>query len=243
VEKFSIRYFYRCFVFALGAFSASLTLELIVEEFEVAHMSQLTLIINLLVLFVPCKYWYSVRIFQHYAYLPFQFRLSQWNNTISDKQKSITLDFLKEKSVGNHLLIFGGHHCGKTSLGIGIANELAIKFKKIIYTSAIKLSCFIVNNKETSPLDLLWSWREADLLIVDDINPGKPILDEIFTPSQFLSYINSKKEYAVKNRELIAQKNMIWILGNQNTQLEKRWCSMLKNIGVTSDKIKIIKLC
>lgn len=229
--------------FTLGAFSASLSLELIIKTFEVTLVSKWGVLLTLAILFLPCKYWYSVRVFQQYAYLPFQFRLSQWSNTINKTGKIEILNFLNQNSVGNHLLIFGGHNCGKTSLGVGIANELAIKFKKTTYTSIIKLSCFIVDEKEASPLDLIWSWREADLLIVDDINPGKPIEDEIFTPVQFLAYIDSKAENSIKNRALIANKNMVWILGYQNETLECSWGSMLTSIGVQKEKIKSITLC
>ncbi len=231
--------------FALGAFAASCSLEMVLEGYSVASYSKYSFWAVFIILMYPCKYWYSVRIFQQYAYLPFQLRLSEWRNTVNDIDKAVVVDFLNKNSKGNHLLLFGAQKCGKTSLGVGIANELAIRLKKINYTSAFKLGSLIVENNSHLSLDSLWFWRDADVLIVDDINPGFPIEGEIISAKQFLRYVESKVEVTSDIKTLFAEKNIIWIMGNPlfGESKENEWESMLKKLDVASDKIKSVILC
>ncbi|WP_146092212.1 hypothetical protein [Polaribacter filamentus] len=65
-------------------------------------------------------------MYQLYARFPFQFGLRQWDFTINSSDKLKVENFLQGKGNDNHLLIFGFLGAVKTSLGIGILNELSM---------------------------------------------------------------------------------------------------------------------
>jgi len=223
-----------CF-FWLGAFSFSLLVD----------CKLLTLSIELLLIAIviyPSKYWFLTKMYQFYARYPFQFRLSQWFFKIRDQDKKKVLNFMNNKTGGNHLVVFGPRKSGKTSLSVGIVNELSIKQNTCLYTSAIKLyPSFFEEDSISDDPHLIWSWRDATYLVIDDINSGGYI-EDLVSPEKFLSFIDRHSE---RNRNLIKNKNIIWVLGNENTQeflLQNSWVSMLKTIGVHPEKITSINL-
>lgn len=228
--------------FALGAFSASLTLELLIKGSSYSLVSKIGFFTVFAFLILPSSYWYKVRIFQQYAYLPFQFRLSQWSNNMSDDDKNVVNDFINKESSGAHLLVFGGFKCGKTSLGVGIANELAIRLRKASFMSATKLCASISNASFDTSLHYLWSWKDSDILIIDDVNPGNPIMEEFISADDFLNFI--RKSYESSSiKEVFKTKNVVWILGSKTEALQCGWNTMLNNIGVDPSKINEINLC
>jgi len=223
-----------CF-FWLGAFSFSLLVD----------YRPLTLSIELLLIAITIyssKYWFLTKMYQFYACYPFQFRLSQWAFQITDNDKERVANFMNSESNSNHLFIFGPQKSGKTSLGIGIVNELSIQHQTCLYTSATKLfSSFYEEEPSSENSYTIWSWREANFLVIDDINAGGYI-EDLVSPKQFLKYIDANLEI---NRALIKNKNIIWILGNENTKefsFQNSWVAMLKEIGVDSKKITSLNL-
>lgn len=221
-----------CF-FWLGAFCASLLL---------GGQPILILSIILITLIYPIAYWYPTKMYQQQACYPTQFRLSQWNLSITDADKEKVNFFLKDTInpdtiVGKHLFIFGGKGSGKTALGIGIATEAAIKHKACYYTTAMKLyNLFSVPDEEILQEGAsIWTWRTTSLLVIDDINPGHPITQDIVSASQFLSYATHET-----NRRALKNKNVIWILGNRANYGE--WRRMLGAIGVKEENITAIDL-
>ncbi|WBX73997.1 hypothetical protein PG913_01765 [Tenacibaculum pacificus] len=192
------------------------------------------------------SYWYLTKMYQHYANYPFQFRLSQWNFNINNEDKKSIFNFIEGKGSGNHLLIFGSQFCGKTSLGVGVLNELSIKHKVCLYTSAMKLFSFFYIEENTK-LDRrrIWSWKECDYLVIDDLNPGKPIDEELINPKNILRFLDPTEtgEIDKESCSIIANKNIIWVLGNKNnTSQENNWLKMLLKIGVNEAKIEKINL-
>ena len=192
------------------------------------------------------SYWYLTKMYQHYANYPFQFRLSQWNFKIKEVEKRDVFNFIEANDFGNHLLVFGSQFCGKTSLGVGVLNELSIKHKICLYTSAMKLfSFFFIEENTKLNIHRIWSWKESDYLVIDDVNPGKPIEEELITPKKILQFLDPTNtgEINKENCDIIANKNIIWILGNENTlSQEDKWTEMLLEIGVNAAKIKKINL-
>ena len=89
----------------------------------------IVIIVTLGVLVYPVSYWFLTKMYQEYAQYPYQFRLSQWSFKINDSNKKAITRFISEKNGRKHLLIFGSKKSGKTSLGIGIMNELSIQHK------------------------------------------------------------------------------------------------------------------
>lgn len=184
------------------------------------------------------------------AKLPIQFRLSQWEGDLAPNDKKSILKFLnsKDNSSGNHLLIFGGRGSGKSSLSIGIGTEFSIKRFSCSYFTAMKLFGLLSLSNEkivrSNKCDV-WSWRSANLLIIDDINPGNPISNILISPELFLNIIRTPVEGDTsRNSRELKNKNLIWILGDDGNDLIKvnNWREMLLKIGVSKNKIFVVNL-
>lgn len=221
-----------CF-FWLGSFAACLLFE-----------PQTGIIIIFLLLFLiilyPSYYWYKTKIYLQNALYPFQFRLSQWNSKISEDNKQAALKFLKAEGMGNHLIIFGSENSGKSSLSIGIGTEISINHHSSLYTTAIKLFSSLNETDKNirTATDSLWTWRETDLLIIDDINPGGDFRD-IIKPDFFLELLSATRQNA-----RIKSKNVIWVLGNQEADksMELKWRDFFRRLRIPDEKIYAIDL-
>jgi hypothetical protein len=225
--------------FTIGAFTMSLSL---------ARNNALLYILIILVVIViyPIRDWYLTKMYQQAAGYPFQFRLSQWNNTISNDQKQVITEFVNTDERGKHLLIFGANKAGKTSLSVAIANERSIKHHSCSYTTAMKLiSLFYEANIDiNAPKSLdLWAWRNASLLIIDDVNPGVKTTNSVIHPTAFLAFLNNPN-FGSANVATIKNNSVIWVLGNGNSDddISSIWISMLTQIGVDENKISCITL-
>ena len=206
----------------------------------------IVLVVLVIYLVFATRYWYITKMYQFYARFPFQFRLSQWLFGIDAEDKLKVENFLGLKNSGNHLLIFGSLGAGKTSLGVGILNELSIKNNTCLYVNAIKMfNYFFKDEDDVLESHEIWNWETVDFLMIDDINPSEPIQDELISPTKLLSFIDTLKLENKKNRKILKNKNIIWILGsNQSLDGKKtnKWKEMLQHIGVEEHKISTINL-
>ena len=229
-----------CF-FWLGAFLASLFL----------HFSW-TIIIILAVLSViliyPVGYWFVTKMYIQYARLPMQFRLSQWEGNFNNDDEKIILKFLdlKDTSLGNHLLVFGGRRSGKSPLSVGIGTEFSIKrFSCSYYTVTKLLNLFSLTDEEIVQSEQcdIWSWRMASLLIIDDINPGNPISEVFLSPEEIMKSINIPvRGDATKNKSDLKNKNVIWVLGDGAHVNAMSWQKMILDIGIPEEKMFEVRL-
>lgn len=196
-----------------------------------------------LILVYPCSYWYRTKLFLQTAQYPFQFRLSQWDADISDADKETVLGFLKNQSVEKHLFVFGGQQSGKTSISVGIATERSIRHHTCAYTTGTKLysMCF---EPDEEPSPALWTWRNASVLVIDDINPDVQAGNDLVTPDEFLRMLDGATIPNIENREIIKNKNVIWVMGNEDSEptLYHQWRKMLLDIGVSDDNILAINI-
>ena len=148
-------------------------------------------------------------------------------NTLSDNQKK-------------HILIFGYPNSGKTSLGVSIATEYTIKKRIGFYTTAMKTAILFQNSdselQKTYNLD--WSWRDADILVIDDIDIGGNNPD-VITPD-FFHAIQEQSLYKTKNLSALQTKTVIWIVGNSSTKTQ--WLNYLHNIEIPNENIVSIHL-
>ncbi|AOW17421.1 hypothetical protein LPB03_08070 [Polaribacter vadi] len=230
-----------CF-FAFGAFLFSL---LITQGAN--NTVLITLSILAIYLLFATRYWFVTKMYQFYARFPFQFRLSQWDFNINADNKLKVEQFKNSsKRAGNHLLIYGALSTGKTSLGVGILNELSIKNNSCLYVNAFKMFNYFFNDED----DVLeeheiWNWKTANFLMIDDINPSEPIQDELISPEKLLSFIDTLKPINKVNRNILKNKNIIWVLGNEKPERVNYvdcWKRMLLEIGVQEEKITTISL-
>lgn len=228
-----------CF-FALGAFIYCLTIT------KGTSMTVIIVLIGLIIyLFLASRYWFLTKMYQFYARYPFQFRLSQWSFHINAANKDKVDIFLaSNKNDGNHLLVYGDFGTGKTSLGVGILTELSIKHHSCLYKNGMKMFNAFFDDDEIEDYEI-WNWRRANFLMIDDVNPSKPIQNELVSPQKLLSFIDTLEQENAKNRKTLLEKNIIWILGNTsavNKEDTDQWINMLLTIGVNRNKISTIYL-
>jgi hypothetical protein len=76
--------------------------------------------------------------------------------------------------------------------------------------------------------------------VIDDINPGEPIKEELVSPEKFLQYLDALNN----NREAIRSRSVIWVLGNQDSSeaLLNKWAAVLEKIGVNRENVLTIDL-
>ena len=217
-----------CF-FWFGAFSAGLFLTF---SWTVVCI----LIALFLILLYPCSYWFLTKMYLQAAQYPYQFRLSQWDVDIHPDDIKTVTQFLRNEDTGKHLFVFGGRRSGKTSLCVGIATELSIKHNDCFYTTGMKLynMFFDPDSKLLSDKEALWTWRSSSLMVIDDINPGKPIIKDLVSADNFLNMLDKYSGCDYENRSAVKNKNIIWVLGSKDNEKEetKSWKEMLGKIGV-----------
>lgn len=224
-----------CF-FAIGAFLAGLGIK---------HSSSLvTINISLIILVTyPSYYWYTTKMFQQEAKFPFQLRLSQWKTNLDEQSKNTINQFVNKTSSGNHLLVFGAYKSGKTSLSVAIANEQSIKHKKALYTSATKFYNLLYEPSPTEnelKINNLWSWRNTDFLVIDDINPSLKINGINVEPNTFFNLLNNE-QFGQENIKAIQNTNIIWVLGENNSACCD-WKQLLNSMGINNEKISELTL-
>lgn len=223
--------------FSWGAHAAGLML-----HFSCALL-WLVIILGVVLLY-PTYYWYMTKIYVQRAQYPYQFRLSQFDLAIDDADKKIVESFVTDKTPGKHLFIFGSRGSGKTGLSIGIATEQSIGHHVCLYTTAMKLySMFREPEPKVSTVNDrkdFWTWRNASLLIIDDINPGHPVAD-IVSPDKFIELLDAGSS---SNRTCIKNKRIIWVLGNVDTPESylKTWQEALKELEISAGDISFVSL-
>lgn len=225
--------------FGMGALAASLICGY--------HSMMLYTLIGMLILVsYPAYYWYTTKMYLQNAEYPFQLRLSQWNQNIREEHKAAVQQFLETGmgQTGRHMLIFGSRGSGKTSLSVGIATEASIKNSCCSYVTAVKLlSLFFETNPSSAQINQLWSWRNCNLLVIDDINPGRPVKSDIITTTLFYELLNNV-DCGPDNIKHIREKNIIWVMGSEDptNMLEQKWESLLQQIGIPKSHITTINL-
>lgn len=194
-------------------------------------------------LFFSSRYWFLTKLFQQNAFFPFQFRLSQWNAPIDKDYISILNKFLKESPQQKHFLVFGSKGKGKTTLMVGLANEVAIKHKKATYATFSKWVTLIQEDDQTlkTTSNSLWDWANSDFLLIDDINPGTPTQANKYNSSDAFSYI--VQNYPERNTHALNKLNVAWIVGScAPDETKENWIEMLENLTIDRKDIFVIDL-
>jgi DNA replication protein DnaC len=153
-------------------------------------------------------------------------------------------EFVSSEERGLHFVIMGQKRSGKTTISVGMGNELSIQHNRTTYTTLTKW----VSTLDESDEQLLkgerslWSWRQADFLIIDDINPGSPEEANLYSASNIYEILyNSKCQE--ENRQALNVKSVAWVVGSCSCdENENSWIQMLENIGIVRDKIIVINL-
>lgn len=221
--------------FYLGSFSANLILNHSLPNFPIVRI--------LFFILIPFSYyWYTTKMYIQGAVYPFQLRLSQIDNSKINLSQADTVNKYVQNclvSEGNNFIIYGPVNCGKSSLAVAMATEQSIKRKICWYTSGMKiLSKFSDDTGTMQGTENIWNWKQAQTLIIDDINPGGKIVEELFTPQLFNEYLETRADL----KKLLSSKNIIWVLGNihLDTDLKESWEIWIKSIGTDIKLSEII---
>lgn len=189
----------------------------------------------------PIYFWFLTKMYLQNAAYPVQYRLSQWNLGISAEGKETVLDFMKTEKSGKHLLLCGAQGRGKTSLSIGMATELSIQRKTGNYLTATKLlTYFKEDNQKPS---YLWDYKDAQVVVVDDICPGPP-MDHLISPTLFPQYMEIGSHSRAEKEAILKEKNVIWVLGEEteNSTHIQQWKAYFRSIGVPSENVYCVYL-
>lgn len=216
-------------------------------QFEISALLlniPLIVFIILLLTIVPLSYkWYKSKIYIQDGNFPRQFRVSQWNSYIDNP--TIIHDLISDVKKKTHLIIAGQSGAGKTSLGIGIGTDLSLRHTKTYYTTAIDFFSVIslysrmyfenrtgrrmeVMSKSTSDLN---KFKNADVIVIDDLNPGDPMVQEFIRAKDFFEIYEQYTNEAL--RTVFSRKNFIWVIGGNGEKAEND-----KNINTWSKKIR-----
>ncbi len=201
----------------------------------------LPVIIFIALLYIS-RTWYITKICQQTANYPFQLRLSQWNHPIEKNVRDKVLQFHIQSNLGQHILLMGPANSGKTPLAVALANEKSIQRFSCLYTTGTKLLTLLYETDEAILKEdeyALCTWRTADYLVIDDINPGDPIRNETITADLFAQHLNANPT----NAAAIKNGNIIWVLGNgADADLKNNWKDFLLTIGVANENIHLVQL-
>ena len=221
--------------FGLGAFSANYILNQLIPNSLI--------VVIIFIMLTPCSYyWYTTKMYIQGAVYPFQLRLSQINNNkINSTEAKLVQNFVRKclVSEGNNFIIYGSTNSGKTSLAVAMATELSIKHKICWYTSGMKiLSKFSEDVGTIQGTENIWNWKDAQSLIIDDVDAGGKIVEELINPQLFNKYLESPDE----KKKLLSQKNIIWVLGNihLDDDLKRTWEVWITEIGINKKLSSII---
>ena len=199
---------------------------------------------GLVALFFAIRYWFLTKLYQQNAFFPYQFRLSQWNGYIRQQDIEIIKSFLTKKESNRHFLVFGAKKSGKTTLTVGIANEMSIRHTRSLYTTYSKWISLLEDSDDELNRGnrSLWSWLSTDFLLIDDINPGVPVSSNKYTALETIEYINSSL-YGSRNISTLISKNVAWVVGEcEKNESVSDWIEMLKKMGVAEEMITVVNL-
>lgn len=224
--------------FYIGGLSAIQVLK-VVYDVPVSIGFTYALCACVLYVFVIFSFWYKTKMYLQSAGFPFQFRLSQWMNSITESNKNEIIEIVKQKKV-KQILIFGGEATGKTGLAVGIATEFSISRLPVVYSTACKMSeMFLRSDSDLkNRFQSLWTWRQAQCLVIDDINSGNPVPD-IITP-KFLRPLFFNDLYVENNLQSIRSQTVIWVVGNAVNK--QSWVDFILEIGIKPIDIVCIEL-
>jgi hypothetical protein len=224
------------FFFVLGSFACASVLDPVWLNIGIAIAVQV-------VLLYPIAYWFTSKIYLMNTGFPTQFRLSQWDRNITEDD-ALAVDAYLKSDKPQHLLIFGSRGTGKSSLAIGVASDLSTqqKRKKCTYSTGVKLYTHFYQDEFDAPF--LWDWSNCDCLVIDDINPGLPMTNDLVTPTDLFNFIDHPT-HGDRNKQILRSKKVVWVLGenHQNHQAHvKNWEDLVKKIGVKESHIAIVDL-
>jgi hypothetical protein len=138
-----------------------------------------------------------------------------------------------------HIVVAGPLGAGKTSLAVGIGTEFAFALGIGRYVTATKLMQFATapagpaGALEHEDGRWLWPWREADLLLIDDVDAGAT------RPEDFVAAMTGSSGAAPLG--WLAEKRSVWVVGDVSRALA--WKAAFAGLmGIGADGITAVEL-
>lgn len=195
--------------------------------------------------------WYKKKMCQQYIRLPFHKSLMdckvEFESAASPIDEVAEINRIKKEAGKGHYIFHGGKSVGKTSLAVGMALEMALRDYKSSYHTVTSLSeeLLVVDEIIKNENYAHWSWRESDVLIIDDIMiasvNGKDSF--VLSPKEFEKEISYSPIPDIDNLKAFQNKCVIWILGTMNENDVDEWIKMIRKIDPKNKvtKFKFIK--
>jgi hypothetical protein len=201
------------------------------------------MLIFLLYLAFGTRHWFLTKLYQQNAFLPYQFRLSQWDAEISYNNKERIKWFLANGRQPHHFIVYGDKGRCKTRLMVGVANELAIRHYRSTYTTMAKwVSLLQESDDELSrSKHSLWPWTASTFLLIDDINPGCPPESNKYSSADVAAYVCHQHE--ARNKQALRNMSVAWVVGsNREGDSVEQWIDLLRSFGLIEEQIHIVDL-
>lgn len=176
----------------------------------------------LVIALIPGRYWLIQKLVFQQAGLPFLYRLADFPAQFPRENVERVMLFIARKGAWKHLLITGGPGTGRTSLTVGIGTEHALVLGKTRYTTLVKLLALAQKEEEPELQEglILWPWREADLVLVDDVEiAGGPKEVE-----------NALTSLPAEAQEKLRSRRTVWVLGP--SEHAEAWRDMFSRVLV-----------
>jgi len=208
-----------------------------------------TSVLVIVTLFAFVK-WMSIRIHQQQAHLPFAMNLAQWKGSLSQQQVEEIVHFAREKEGPHHMLLFGPRKSAKNNLAVSIANELVSRKKRLYYVSINEFFRMLYENAESLSEykggDNLWNWRQCNALIIDHINPGDPVPNDLVNAELAYSYITNP-EFGDTNRTVLVKQKVVWVVGDLDAgkradKVKGEWMAMLERLGLEKEEVLVVEM-
>jgi DNA replication protein DnaC len=193
--------------------------------------------------------WYRKKIFQQFIRLPFNQSLMDCEINIQEHDLEVDayhfLDKLKNSLTGpDHVILYGPKGGNKTSICVGLALEMGLRQYRCSYHTMNSLIAeFDISNDSLEKKSFVrWSWRRADLIIIDDLLTLSDGSSEfVVSPSDFTRLVNQRYPGVESNISPFFDHKTIWILDTDSDQQVRDWISCLRQLMPTRT-IKRIKL-
>ena len=189
------------------------------------------------ILFLWAMKFFRIRMLQQYIGLPFHKRLMDCEISYDSNHTSVhtMVNTILRSGEKGHWIVTGRSNTKKTSLAVGVATDGAFKAKKSSYLTANSLveECLRSDSDFENERHHHWSWRYADIVIIDNLVVDRIIQNDsvVISPDQLAVefWDGYTQNGNCNNFHPFRSANVIWILGTEDNGIISSWKRRLRN--------------